>query len=263
MSHKFCFVVPWHRQDLRDKWLEAWGLKLDAIPPWLFLQQDRDKSGCGATKNAGVQRAMQAGADVVVILDDDVYPLPGSSIKTLEDVAAAHLVCLEPQEFPLMEVMTNPPARGVPYFNRTAKLPVAISAGWWAGMPDRDAARQLVEGVTKPMYYRQEIVYGRPAMICGMNMAFRPSDWWPWCQFLPVSRLDDVFQSWLWTKEIARRNHCINFKGPTLLHSRASDVFSSLIDEAKWLRFNETIWSDIWLHPSNDYATLRALIPVP
>ncbi len=261
MSAQPYFVVPWFNPEQRDRWLAAWGLADKPLPDWLILQQDSDKSGCGATKNKGVRRAMEAGAEVVVILDDDVTPC--GELTTLESVAAAHLKCLEPQDFPLMEIMTEPVARGVPYFNRTAKLPVAISVGWWAGMPDRDAAHQLVQGVTSPMFFKQRVVYGRPVMVCGMNIAFRPSEWIPWCDFLPVSRFDDVLQSWLWCKEISRRNHCINFHGPTLTHSRQSDVFSSLVDEAKWLRFNEDIWSKIWLHPSNDYATLRALIPVP
>ena len=258
-----CVVTPWHSKEQLDRFLAAWGEKGESS--FLILQQDKDKRGCGATKNRGIKRAMDAGIEVVVVLDDDVFPDPSrpASPQNLQELVAAHIACLEPQEFPVFEVTTNPPARGVPYFNRTIKLPVAASVGWWNGIPDRDAARQLVEGAHAPMEYQRRLVYGRPTMLCGMNIAFRPKDWWPWCSFIEVSRMDDVFMSWLWCKEAARCNHCFNLNGPTLLHSRQSKVFSSLVDESKWLEFNEHIWSDIWMHPASDYQTLRELIPIP
>jgi hypothetical protein len=261
---KFCIVVPWFNPQQRDKFLAAWGI-VGAIPDWLFLEQDPNKSGCGATKNRGIKRSMDAGAEVTIVLDDDVYCYPSDldPCLSLEDLAERHIEALQPQELPVFEVTTNPPARGVPYFNRTIKVPVAASVGWWTNIPDRDAARQLIEGANSPMEYQRRVIYGRPTMLCGMNIAFRAHEWWPWCSFLPVSRMDDVFMSWLWCKEAARRNHCFNLNGPTVMHSRQSNVFSSLIDEAKWLEKNETLWSDIWMHPASDYDTLRRLVPVP
>jgi hypothetical protein len=256
---KAAVVVPWHNPAQCAKFAKAWNV-IYTPPDWLIYQQDADKSGCGATKNKGIRRAMDLGYEIVVILDDDVFP--SDECKTLEQLIEIHTEALKPQEFPLLEILTNPPARGNPYFNKTSIIPVAASVGWWKGMPDRDAARQLVEGVTAPMEFTKKIVYGRPVMLCGMHIGFRPAEWWPWCSFLPVSRMDDVFMSWLWCKEAARRHHCFNFKLPALLHSRQSHVFNSLIDEAKWLEFNDQIWEEIWFHPSNDYGTLRRLIPV-
>lgn len=256
---KYAVCTPWHIPEVRDEFLRAWDIA--AIPEWLFLEQDKDKSGCAVTKNRAVKRAADAGAEVVVVLDSDCFPVHDRT--SLEEFVGAHLAALEPQEFPVFEVTTAPPARGVPYFNRTIKLPVAASLGWWYGMPDRDAARQLIEGAESPMEFQRRIVYGRPTMLCGMNIAFRPKEWFPWCSFLNVNRMDDVFMSWLWCKEAARRNHCFNLNGPNVRHARQSHVFRSLIDEAKWLEFNEHIWSDIWMHPASDYATLRALIPIP
>ncbi len=262
MTDSWRIITPFFNPAQRDTWLRAWGLYGKPLPLWLVMQHDANRDGCGATKNRAMEQAIKDGVDIAIILDDDVLPGTGlNDPKTLEEVAAAHLLCLEPQEYPLLEILTDPPARGNPWFKRTVKLPVAASVGWWSGMPDRCAVRQLVDGVTAPMDFTKKVVYGRPSMICGMNVAYR-LDFWPWCSLLPVSRMDDVFQSWLFCKEAARRHHCINFNGPTLSHSRQSHVFNSLIDEAKWLEFNDRIWSEIWLHPSTDYATLRALLPV-
>lgn len=265
---KTAVVVPWHIPEVRDQFRVAWGLgvnEFNPTPDWLIMEHDANKEGCAVTKNRGVRRAMDAGYEVVCVLDSDCFPVTRmlAGPETLEELMTAHLACLEPQEFPVFEVTTKPAARGVPYFNRTIKLPVAASVGWWEGMPDRDAARQLIEGATAPMEYQRRIIYGRPTMLCGMCIAFRPAEWRPWCDFINVSRMDDVFQSWLWCKEAKRRNACFNLCGPTIRHARQSQVFRSLVDEAKWLEFNETAWSDIWMHPSDDYDTLRALIPVP
>lgn len=262
MSAQAAIMVPWHIESVRDEFLRAWGIT--TVPDWLIMEHDARKEGCAVTKNRGVRRAMEAGHEVVCVLDSDCFPTERyhEGPQTLEALMAAHLACLEPQEYPVFEVTTSPAARGVPYFNRSIKLPVAASVGWWVGMPDRDAARQLIEGATAEMRYDRKIIYGRPTMLCGMCIAFRPRDWAPWSDFLNVSRMDDVFMSWLWCKEAARRNHCFNLGGPTIRHSRQSKVFSSLIDEAKWLEFNEHIWSDIWMSPATDYETLRGMIPV-
>jgi hypothetical protein len=254
-------VVPWHIASVKDEFFAAWGIT--APPDWLVMEHDSNKEGCAVTKNRGVRRAVAQGAEVVVVLDSDCFPDSAlESPKTLEELIACHLAALEPQNYPVFKVTTKPAARGVPYFNRMIQLPVAASVGWWSGMPDRDAARQLIEGVTAEMEYYRGIVYGRPTMLCGMNIAFRPREWAPWCDFLNVSRMDDVFMSWLWCKEAARRNHCFNLNGPTIRHSRQSKVFASLIDEAKWLEFNEHIWADIWMSSATDYETLRGMIPV-
>ncbi len=256
-------VVPWHTPAVRDEFLAHWGLNGATLPDWLVLQQDTDRSGCAVTKNRGILAAVNAGAETVVVLDSDCFPDTAmGSPKTLEGMMEAHLEALKPQEFPVFEVTTDPPARGVPYFNRSIKLPVAASLGWWSGIPDRDAARQLIEGAEAPMLYNRCVVYGRPTMLCGMNIAFRPGEWQPWCNFIEVSRMDDVFMSWLWCKEAARRNHCFNFNGPTVRHSRQSKIFASLVDEARWLEFNENIWAEVWIHPATDYPTLRKLFPV-
>lgn len=261
MKKHFCVITPWHRREQLDWFLSQWGIA--SIPEWLLLQQDSNKEGCGVTKNRGIKRAMELGYEHVVVLDDDCAPSEWQGApQTLEDLAGQHIAALQPQPVPMMDVTTTPIARGIPYFNRTITMPVAASIGYWSGMPDRDAARQLAEGVATGMDFERRVSYGKSTMLCGMNIAFKPHDWFPWCSLIEVSRLDDVFMSWLWSKEAARRGHCFNYAGPMISHKRQSHVFNSLIDEAKFLELNETLWSTIWQHPANDYEILRNLIPV-
>jgi len=65
----YAVVVAWHNPVQREAFLSAWGL--NTVPSWVFLQQDEHKEGCAKTKNKGVRRAIDAGARVIVVLDDD------------------------------------------------------------------------------------------------------------------------------------------------------------------------------------------------
>ena len=62
-------MVAWHDQDQIDKFKDAWGQPRDNV----IFQYDRDKEGCAITKNKGIARALEDGAEVVIILDDDCY----------------------------------------------------------------------------------------------------------------------------------------------------------------------------------------------
>lgn len=258
MSESVKIVVPWHRTEILNSFCRAWGVS--KFDPRIVFQRDATRAGCAATKNAGVQAAMDLGADIVIILDDDMRPHP--SCGTLDEVIAQHLAALAPQPVEMFQAVTSPANRGTPYFDRTAEMPVACSLGWWDGVPDRDAARQLVEGATSPMQFDRRPVFGKWFAGSGMNIAFRPVEWLPWCRFIDVSRFDDIWMFFLWTKEAYRRGHCFSFAGPTLTHARQSGVFANLRDEAAHLERNETLWRDIACSPAADYASLRALLPI-
>ena len=72
MSENCFVVVPWVHQQERVAFLEEWGIK--HIPDWLVLQHDQYRCGCGATKNAGIQNAIELGAEIVVVVDSDCFP---------------------------------------------------------------------------------------------------------------------------------------------------------------------------------------------
>jgi hypothetical protein len=259
MSDRACVVVAWHNPEQREKFLAAWGIG-ELIPPLLYLQQDKDRSGCALTKNRGVIRAIDDGYDIICVLDDDCFPSkPGFS---LENLVQRHCEALQPQQVKRFEVVTNPPSRGTPYFNRTAEMPVAASMGYWIGVGDYDAPSQLVHGAQHPMEFRQEAIFGQYFALSGMNIAFRAS-WWPYCQFVNVPRMDDIWMGFIWQRRAYDNGHCFNLNGPLVRHSRQSNVWANLKDEARHLEANETIWRKVLQYPAPyEYEDLAKLLPL-
>jgi hypothetical protein len=244
-------VVPWHNRNQLDAFCEAWQVQ------WgddrVLFQQDEAKEGCARTKNKGIRRAIDEGAEILIVLDDDCFPEQG---QTLSSFIAAHERGLNHrQPVELFEAVTDPPSRGTPYFNRSVLMPVAASMGFWTKIGDYDAPGQLVHGATKPMTFSRKAIHGRYFPLCGMNLAFRAEEW-PWCQFIDVSRFDDIWQGFLWQRKAYAEGKCFNLAGPIVRHSRQSNVWSNLRDEAVNLERNETIWQDIYAMPMTDYATM-------
>jgi hypothetical protein len=250
-------VVPWVSQQQRDEFLAAWGLRASALPGWLLLRHDAKREGCAVTKNRAVAEACERGADVVVVLDDDCYP---DEARTLDELVELHTKALLPQRVQLYEVVTSPPSRGTPYGDLTVEMPVAASMGFWSGIGDYCAVRQLATGAP-PMEFRQAPVHGRYFPLCGMNLAFKPAEWHPWHRFIDVPRYDDIWMGWLWQREAYRRRHCFNLGGPVIWHARQSDPWRNLAHEANHGRACETLWKEIAMSRHDDYVSLAALLP--
>jgi hypothetical protein len=244
---KTTVVVPWHNGRQLDLFIDAW--KIDWQDERVLFQQDKDKRGCALTKNAGIRRAIDEGASTVIVLDDDCFPHEG---QTLSAFIGAHEAALKPQQVELFDVITDPPSRGTPYFRRTVEMPVAASMGFWSHIGDYDAPGQLVHGATKPMTFDTQPRHGRYFPLCGMNLAFRAEEW-PWCQFVNVARFDDIWQGFLWQKKAYASGQCFNLAGPLVRHSRQSNVWANLRDEAKSMERNETLWADIHAAPLRRY----------
>jgi hypothetical protein len=253
----YVVVVPWYGEVRRDAFLEAWGVVGE--PDWLVMQHDLLAEGCGATKNAGVVRAMDRGAEVVVVLDDDCYPVEERG--GLPEFAREHVLALEPQVVPLFRQVTDPPSRGTPYGSLGVRMPVAASMGFWGG-GDYCAVRQIMYPSREMVPTRSLPIYGRYFPLSGMNLAFRPRDWLPWCRFIDVARFDDIWMGWLWQREAWGRGCCFNLAGPRVRHVRASNVWQNLRDEARYLDVNETLWARIATAPQSGYEALRGLLPV-
>ncbi len=232
---KYCVIVAWHNPVQLDNWKEAWDI--EAIPDYLILQQDKDKSGCAATKNRGIMEALRRGAEIVIICDDDCYPIECS----LSEFAEYHVKAFEPQPVEMYEAVTDPPSRGTPFFNRTAMMPVAATMGFWTMVPDYDAPSQLVYG-DKQMTFKRNPMFGRFFPFSGMNCAF-DAKFWPHFRFNEEApRYDDIFMGYALQAEAYRCNHCINLQGPTVRHVRQSNVWANLKAEVKNMERNETEW---------------------
>jgi hypothetical protein len=260
-------VVPWHRDEEVDAFLSAWGITWDTKPEWLILQHDVNREGCAITKNKGIVKAVEHGADVVLVLDGDCYPVLTEEQEADERIGlpgllADHVAALEPQEVMRFREVTYPPSRGTPYDERTMLMPVAASMGFWQEVGDYCAVRQLAFGARTEMRFNRRPIHGDYFPLCGMNLAFRPREWMPWCQFIDVPRFDDIWMGWLWQREAYRRGFCFNLAGPDIRHARQSNVWRNLRDETVHLEASETLWSKIAQHPQHDYESLRGLLPV-
>lgn len=252
-------VTPWHNEEQRDAFLQAWRIHDYENDPRIVMQHDADADGCGFTKNLGIDAALDRDAEMVVVLDDDCFPLDGMS---LDELIALHRENLdELGHVKMFQEVTSPPSRGTPFNERMIEMPVAASMGFWTEVGDYCAPRQLAHQAG-PMSTRQQTIFGRYFPLCGMNLAFRPKDWRPWCDFIDVPRFDDIWMGWLWQREAYQRGFCFSLYGPKVRHSRQSNVWKNLEAEARYLEANETLWRTIATHPSHDYDTFRRLLPV-
>lgn len=259
MVEKTLVVVAWHNEEQRRKFEGEWNINPE--DERVVFQQDKDREGCAATKNRGIEEAMRRGADVVVVVDDDCFP-DRNEVWSLQGLIDKHLACLNAETWNLFVTVTDPPSRGTPYFNNSVKTKrVAASVGFWTEVGDYDACAQLVRGATTPMKFHREIVRGQYFPMSGMNIAFRPKQWLPWCQFQPHERMDDIFMGYIFQRRAYELGYCFNLGGPLVRHSRQSNVWANLRAESKYMEANETVWQKIAEHPNSNYDELVALLP--
>lgn len=202
---------------------------------------------------------MNQGADIVVVIDDDCYP---HDIDDLESFAHAHIEVLNAEhDVEMFQIVTDPPSRGTPYSSLHMKFKAAASVGFWTEIGDYCAVRQLAHNGA-PMRFKTAAVIDKYFPLCGMNLAFRPSDWLPWCSFIDVPRFDDIWMGWLWQKEAWRRRYCFALSGPLVRHARQSNVWANLQAEAKHLEATEQLWQRIAASPASKFEELVELLPV-
>ena len=255
-TEKALVVTPWHNFRQLDRFLSAW--HVDDRCPLLVLQNDADEEGCAVTKNKGIEEAVMRGAETVVILDDDCFPTEAT--PDLSSLIKAHQLALEPQRVEMFEQVTEPASRGTPYSETTMEMPVAASIGFWTEIGDYCAVRQLAYA-GKQMQFVRKAIFGRYFPLCGMNIAFKPAVWGRWCEFIDVARFDDIWMGWLWQRFAYQHRYCFNLRGPIARHSRQSNVWKNLEDEARYLKENETLWREIAESKHDDYESLIRLLP--
>lgn len=257
---KYAVAVAWHNEQQRNAFLEAWGIRV--IPDWLVLQQDTAKEGGAKTKNKAMKEAIRRGAEYIINIDDDCFPTHEG--RRLDSFCEDHVKALQPQSVKLYATVTTPASRGTPFLeeNLCVTMEVAASMGFWTEIGDFCAPRQLAHGATHPMQFYQKPITDRYFPLCAMNYAFRAADWQPWCFLIEtVGRFDDIWMGYLWQKEAYRRGCCFNLAGPLVRHSRQSNVWKNLRNEAVLLEHNETIWKRIHASKATEYQALRRLLP--
>jgi len=141
----------------------------------------------------------------------------------------------------------SPYMRGFPYGIRS-EAPVWVSHGVWQNIPDLDAPSQLVLGESPEVrFYRGPVPKGVMFPLCGMNLAFRraalPFMYWAPVVNLPgAQRFDDIWMG-LHAKEALDRAGAALVTGlSSCIHTRLSNVFKNLEQEALGIGINETYW---------------------
>ena len=147
--------------------------------------------------------------------------------------------------------------RGYPYGIRDKKIPTVIHHGLWSNVPDLDALTQmkLPTYKTKPFQSVEKVPYGAFFPMCGMNLAFKP-EIVPALYFLlmgrnakdvywPYDRFGDIWAGIFVKKIVDHFGLAISSGGPSVLHSRASNVEVNLKKETPGYPVNELLWQKV------------------
>ncbi len=207
-------------------------------------------------KNAGIRsygfwKSYQRGADVVITLDDDCYPVEDGFIER-------HIRNLNLKS-PDRWVNTYPHpdyvfTRGIPYSIRD-KYRSVISHGLWTNKIDLDGQTEInFPSLHLPSYppLFQFIPKGVYFPMCSMNLAFT-RDVVP-LMYFPLMGLDKNGISWgydrfddIWAGIFAKK--IIDHLGlsavngsPFIEHRKASDVRSNILKEKNGMKVNESLW---------------------
>lgn len=220
---------------------------------WHDIDTDLGENGwiiprtSAANKSYGIYKAWQQKPDMIVCLDDDCLP-------ACDDFLEQHYSKLsKPVDMPAwMSTIGGIFPRGMPYYNASRKVDIVLSHGLWSGVPDYDAVTQLVAHRLDNKLSYQEMVFphGLYFPMCIMNVAFKPEIAVLMYQLLlgeryKYARFDDM-----WAGVIAKRicdhlGYWMASGSPTVMHSRASNVWKNLKLEVGGLEVNEVFWEKV------------------
>lgn len=211
-------------------------------------------------KNAGIRsygfwKAYGMGADVVLTLDDDCFPVEEEYVKKHLDNLFFKGAKDWTATYPDPKWMYT---RGIPYKVRD-KIPVMLSHGLWSGAIDLDAKTEvklpklLDEKAYPPI--RQIIPKDYFYPMCSMNLAFRrdavPLMFFPMMGFDPdgrkwgYDRYDDIWAGLFSKKIMDHLGWAVANGSPFVEHRKASDPGSNLKKERKGMKINELLWKKV------------------
>lgn len=208
-----------------------------------------------AIRNFGFLKAYQLGADTIITIDDDCYPVKNHH---LVDLHRRNLEISIPQDW----VNTYPDARhiytrGMPYLNRN-QSPVMLSHGLWTNVIDHDGPTSL-QHLNFRAKYNEHFIQIIPKLaffpMCSMNIAFKkeitPLMYFPLMGEDPAGnkwgfdRFDDIWAGIFAKKVLDHLGYGAVNGAPFIEHRRASDPFINLIKEASGIQVNEELWKKI------------------
>ncbi|MBI4863413.1 MAG: hypothetical protein HY815_24575 [Candidatus Riflebacteria bacterium] len=198
-------------------------------------------------RSFGCLKAYQAGARMIVTLDDDCLP-HGTPL-----LAQHHRQLFTPVEQPAwVATGSGLRTRGTPYGRLTRTRECVINHGLWTTVPDLDAVTQLSNqrdpGPFEPI--QQVVPQGAYFPMCGMNVAFKPvvapamyfllmgCDW-------PFDRFGDIWCGLFVKRILDHLGLAVRSGEPLVQHCRASNVWTNLRKELPGYEMNETVWQDV------------------
>jgi len=251
-----CFIEKWNKfkdwdltiviEDGPDK---TFNIDCDYHFCWADIDKDLGKESWiisrkdSAIRSYGFLKAYEAGADYILTLDDDCFPI-------CDNFFESHIKNLEKTQ----KWTTSIPdqrTRGVPYKNLGILENVMFSMGLWEGIPDYDSIQTLSGCFGSIVLPKSRVIpSGQYFPFCGMNFCFKKQVI-PICLFAlmgessPYRRFDDIWFGIICKKICDHLKYHIVCGEPYIYHSRASDVFFNLIKEAPGIKFNEEFWKII------------------
>ncbi|HVE92184.1 MAG TPA: hypothetical protein VNE62_07790 [Actinomycetota bacterium] len=196
-------------------------------------------------RSYGFYKANLSEPEIVITLDDDCYPIEGTSLVD------EHVQALSSRAESDAWVATGAGTRtrGMPYLSTRRNNVTAINHGLWEGVVDLDAMTALAMSPGEVDFQPVEQVVPRGSYfpMCGMNLAFSGAAT-PIMYFLlmgqswPFDRFGDI-----WCGVIAKRicDHlgwAVRSGRPFVHHARASNVWSNLRKESPGYEVNESFW---------------------
>lgn len=227
---------------------------------WKDIKKDFGKDEwIFSRKNAGIRsygfwKAHRLGADIIITLDDDCFPVDDTFVTQ----HVANLATRAPEKwfttFPHPDFVFT---RGFPYTVRNKRKTV-ISHGLWSNKIDLDGITEAQHpGVNVPPYppMRGFIPEGTYFPMCSMNLAFArsavPFMYFPLMGFDPqgkswgYDRFDDIWAG-LFAKKICDHLGLAVINGsPFIEHRKASNVKQNVTKEKLGIEMNERLWQSV------------------
>ncbi len=228
---------------------------------WSDIDQDLGKNAwIISRKNAGIRsygfyKAWQMGAEVIITIDDDCYPVKNQSLvkNHLANLSLRAPVGWQPT-YPHRKYFYT---RGIPYSIRDKKE-VVISHGLWTNILDFDAPTHLRNRflrIPDSFDFIEFIPENYFFPLCSMNLAFKAKIT-PLLYFPPMGyddegnswgydRFDDIWAGIMAKKIVDHLNLAAVNGSPFVNHKKASDPFKNLKKEARGIKTNEILFQKI------------------
>lgn len=254
-------VVPTIRPDLMRQWERAWRRELNHNNANLYVVHDNqetwdeidntlgERGRVISRQSDGVRcwgflKALRDGADIIISLDDDVEPTTGCIYRHIEALTKDHEETAWTQVVPFR-------TRGIPFRNTSRKVRSVLNHGLWRGVPDLDAPTQLLHPDLKVEGDNNRVLpRGLYFPMCAMNVAFMrfmaPAMYFPpMGTYSPYNRFGDIWAGII-AKRVADHIGLRMTSGFSVVHhTRASDPFKNLVQEAAGVGLNETLWAEV------------------